>query len=97
MAIVLTIFVVTARPVARPSGHLYGRLGLTRMALLTEPANDDAPSPPAPTAAISFVCALPLAGILLLRLKTRRTGFDAVPIRRLKLPPSRTAGSPFSD
>lgn len=95
--IALTIFVITVRPVARPSSHLYGRLGLTRMALLTEPANEDTPSLPAPTTGVSHVFVPPLAGILLLLLKTRRTGFDSVPIRRLKLPPSRTAGSQFSD
>ncbi len=95
--IALTIFVITARPVARPSSHLYGRLGLTRMALLTEPANEDTPSLPVSTATVSYVFVPPLAGILLLLLKTRRTGYDSVPIRRLKLPPSRTAGSQFSD
>ncbi len=95
--IALTIFVISVRPVAHPSSHLYGRLGLTRMALLTEPADEDAPSLPLPTAAISHVFVPPVAGILLLLLKTRRTGYDSVPIRRLKLPPSRTAGSQFSD
>lgn len=95
--IALTIFVITTRPVARPSSPLYGRLGLSRMALLTEPANEDPASLPAPTVGVPYMFAPPLAGILLLLLKTRRTGFDSVPIRRLKLPPSRTAGSQFSD
>jgi len=97
VVVALTIFVTTARPVARPSGRLCGRLGLTRMALLTEPANESTTSLPVPVASFTYVLAAPLAGILLLLLKTRRTGFESVRVRRLKIPPGRTPDSQFSD
>ena len=93
----LTVFVVTVRPLARPSGRLYGRLGLTQMALLTEAADHDTTSLPVPAAGRPYVFVPPLAGILLLLLKMRRTGFESAPVRRLKRPPRRTAGSQFSD
>jgi hypothetical protein len=94
----LTVFVITVRPVTRPSSQLYGRLGLTRMSLLSEPPDNDVTPRVAPVAAVSFMLVVPLATLLALILKTRRAAFRSVPLRRLKLPPPRRpAGSPFSD
>jgi hypothetical protein len=94
----LTIFVLTVRPVTRPSSTLYGRLGLTRMSLLSEPAADDATPRISPAAAEFFMLVPSLAAVLALVLRTRRAAFSSVPLRRLKLPPPRrSAGSPSSD
>lgn len=95
--IALMIFVSAVRPLTRPSGRLNRPLGLTRMSLLSEPANDDDTPVPLPVAADAQVLAPPLVGISLLVLKTRRTAFRSVPFRRLKLPPRSTAGSLSSD
>lgn len=95
--IALTIFVSAVRPLTHPSGRLDRPLGLTRMSLLSEPAsNDDAPVP-VPVAADAQVLAPALIGVPLLVLKSRRTAFRSVPVRRLKLPPRSSIGSLFSD
>jgi hypothetical protein len=94
----LTIFVISVRPVTRPSSALYGGLGLTRMSFLSVPADSDVTPHVSPAAAVSFMLVPPLAAVLVLVLKTRRAAFCSVPLRRLKLPPRRPpADSPSSN
>ena len=94
VVVALTLFVIVVRPLARPTGHLYARFGLTRMSLLSESADDhSAPlQPPVEGGARSLAPVL-IVGVLLLVLKTRRVQLRAVPVRRIKLPPCRTANS----
>jgi len=95
--IALVSFVGAVRPLTRPSGRLYGSLGLTRMSLIAESPHDgDTPlsAPPANTRVLEPPL---LAGVLLIVLKVQRRVMHAVPIRRLKLPPRHTSGAPVSD
>jgi hypothetical protein len=96
---VLTIFVSAVRPLVRTSALLGGTLGLTRWSLLCEPAVDDHSAAPAPLPAVvdtgSF--AVPLIGVVLLLLRTRRSPFRTVPFRPLKLPPRNTTDSSSSN
>ena len=94
----LTLFVITVRPVTRPSGALYVRLGLTQMSLLTAPANHANTSRVLPATSKFFLLLPPLALVLTLILKTRRAAFPSVRLRRIRLPSKyRPADSPSSD
>ena len=56
--IALMLFVSAVRPLTRPSGRLYGSLGLTRMSLITESPHDDDTLLPAPSAAAEVLAPL---------------------------------------
>lgn len=85
--IALTVFVSAVRPLARPTGRLYARFGLSRMSLLCEAPDTDGRPLPLPMVADSHVFEpLLVVGLLLLVLKIRRTAFRPIPFRRLKLP-----------
>jgi len=87
LLIAVTLFVCAVRPMTRPTGQLYGRLGLTRMSLLSEAADDTDTALPVPAAVHVHVTAASLVcTVLLLVLKTRRRACRPLPLRRLKLP-----------
>ncbi len=84
--IVVIACVVALRPLTRVPGHVHNGLGLTRLALLSEPAADgDTPLKP-PSRTVAHVLAPILVSALLIVLKMRRTAFVPVRLRRLKLP-----------
>ena len=96
--VTLTIFVCAVRPIAHPSGRLYPRSGLTRMSLLSESADTDSTSAPAPAFAVARVVRLVVAvGLPLLVLKRRRMALRPVPRRRLKRPLRRAHSVLLSD
>ncbi len=98
VVLTLTTFVIAVRPAARPAGHLSAPFGLTRMSLLSEAADrSDVPLPPPAEGETRSLEPLVLTGVLLLMLKTRRAPRRAVPVRRVKLPASRTSTAPFPD
>jgi hypothetical protein len=96
LLIALTVFVSAVRPLARHSDRLNRSLGLTRLSLLCEPAVDHDTPLPSPMAGAQ-VFAPPLAAIVPITLKTRRTSRRSVVLRRPKLPPPRNADSLLSD
>ena len=94
--IAITVLVSGLRPLARASGHLNIPPRMVRMSLLSVAAVDaDAPVPP--PMAVSAPVFAPLLAVLLLVLKTRRTAFRSVPLRRLKIPPRNAPASISSD
>ena len=98
VVVALTLFVVAVRPLARPTGHLYARFGLTRMSLLSESAdNDSVPLQPPTASEAQSLQPLLLVGISLLVLKSRRVALRAVPLRRVKRPPRRPSNSLSTD
>jgi len=96
LLIALTVFVSAVRPPAWHSGRANSSLGLTRLSQLSEPAGDHDTPLPSPMAG-EQVFAPPLAAIVPITLKTRRTSRRSVPLRRLKLPPRSVTSSFFSD
>ena len=84
------LFVMTVRPVTRPTGSLSPHLGLTRMSLLCE-ASDVGVGPMLPSifGHRVFVAPALVLGSLLLVLKARRSAFCPTRLRRLKLPSRR--------
>jgi len=91
--IALTVWMGALRPLARVAGHTHNVLGFARVALLSDPAADgDAPLKPPGRAAVQAIVPA-LVSALLIALKTRRTAFVPVPVRRLKLPPHRSTDS----
>ncbi len=93
----LVIFVITVRPVSRPTSPLYGRLGLTRMSLLSVPA-DYGDNPAVLPPAAFFASVAPLALALAVVLKTHQSAIFSFRRHRLKLRPSRPHDdSPDSD
>ena len=94
----LAVFVSVVRPISRPIGHLYARLGLTRMSLLTESASDEDAAVLQPAHAIAhLVRPLLVIAVLLLALKTRRFAFRPIPLRRVKRPQRQAATALFTD
>lgn len=94
--IAVTLLVSGLRPLARASGHLNMPPRMVRMSLLSVAAVD-ADAPVAPVKVVSVPVLAPLIAVLLLVLKTRRTAFRSVPLRRLKIPPRSTAAPLSSD
>jgi len=93
----MTLLVITVRPVARPSGQLFRPLGVSRNWLSESVDRDDGPLQP-PTAQHVPAVASALMTVLLTVLKVRRTAFRSVPVRRFKRPPHRVIpDSPSSD
>jgi hypothetical protein len=95
--IAITIFVSAVRPIAHRSDRLFPQLhGLTRMSLLSESPDTDSTSLPTPVADAHPIAPALVVGLLLFVLKTRRTAFRPLPLRRLKIPARRADGSPAS-
>lgn len=91
--ILFAVLVGTLRPLARRFGRAHSQSGLTRLALLSEPADDGAtPRQPVVRADVHLLVPV-LVSVLLIVLKTRRIAFIPFPLRRLKLPPHSTTDS----
>lgn len=99
LLIALTLFVSIARPLSRPSDSLSRSLGrrLTRLNLQSEPSIDHETPLEEPAAREADLVVLPLAGTLLLLLKSRQTAHRPIALRRMKIPPRTTASSLISD
>lgn len=95
--ILFTIMAGVLRPLTQVSGHTHNRWGLNRAALLSEPAANDDGRLTLPVRAEAHVVTPVVVGAFLLVLKTRRTAFAPIPVRRLKRPARPTSPSLPSD
>lgn len=94
--IAVSLFVVLARPITRPTGRLNRPQGFTSWSLLAEAGLDDhAPIAP-PVRQVTTVIVLALAGALPRLLARARHVLPSPPLRRRKIPSRRAADSPPS-
>jgi hypothetical protein len=96
--VLFTVLVGTLRPLLHPSGSGHNQFGLTRLTLLSEPA-DSRSAPLKPPGRSDMRLLIPaVVSALLVVLKIRRTAFVPVPVRRLKLfSPTTTDSLPAED
>jgi len=85
--VTLTVFVIVVRPIARPTGRLYPRLGMTRMSLLSEAPDTDATTLEPPVFGHVSSIEFPLLlTVLLVVLKSHRRAFRPLRLRRARVP-----------